>query len=116
MPGIFYPPRRFAHVKAGLFLARNRTIAALRSMDSGREGAPRPGRGLSAHSRSRPCVLPVRIFDSVCELVVPPAGCLRRPGRFAPEPQTGNVPARSIFPYCRIPMIQGWFGINGILQ
>ena len=55
-------------------------------------GAPLPGRGLSAHSRSRPCVLPVRIFDSVCELVVPPAGCLRRPGRFAPGPQTGRVP------------------------
>ena len=36
--------------------------------------------------------------------------CLRRSGRFAPEPQTGNVPARSIFPYCRIPLIpnQPW--------
>ena len=54
--------------------------------------APLPGRGLFAHSRSRPCVLPVRIFDSVCELVVPPAGSLRRPGRFAPGPQTGRVP------------------------
>ena len=31
--------------------------------------APLPGRGLTAHSRSRPCVLPVRIFDSVYELV-----------------------------------------------
>ena len=54
--------------------------------------APLPGRGLYAHSRNRPCGLPVRIFDSVCELVVPPAACLRRPGRFAPGPQTGRVP------------------------
>ena len=54
--------------------------------------APLPGRGLYAHSRNRPCGLPVRIFDSVCELVGTHAGCLRRPGRFAPEPQTGRVP------------------------
>ena len=60
--------------------------------------APLPGRGLSAHSRSRPCVLPVRIFDSVCELVVPPAACLRRPGRFAPGPQTGRVPVPTAAP------------------
>ena len=60
--------------------------------------APLPGRGLSAHSRSRPCVLPVRIFDSVCELVVPPAGSLRRPGRFALGPQTGRVPVPAAAP------------------
>ena len=54
--------------------------------------APLPGRGLYAHSRNRPCGLPVRISDSVCELVGTHAGCLRRPGRFAPEPQTGRVP------------------------
>ena len=60
--------------------------------------APLPGRGLFAHSRNRPCGLPVRIFDSVCELVVPPADCLRRPGRFAPGPQTGRVPAPTAAP------------------
>ena len=54
--------------------------------------APLPGRGLYAHSRNRPCGLPVRISDSVCELVGTHADCLRRPGRFAPEPQTGRVP------------------------
>ena len=54
--------------------------------------------GLSARSRSRPCVLPVRIFDSVCEPVVPPADRLRRPGRVAPGSPTGKVPAPAAAP------------------
>ena len=32
------------------------------------------------------------IISSANFSVVPPAGCLRRPGRFAPGPQTGRVP------------------------
>ena len=62
------------------------TLNCARSMSWLGGGAPLPGRGLTARSRSRPCVLPVRIFDSVCEPVVPPADRLRRPGRVAPGP------------------------------
>ena len=47
--------------------------------------APLPGRGLYAHSRNRPCGLPVRIFDSVCELVGTPAGSLPAAGALRPR-------------------------------
>ena len=66
--------------------------------------APLPGRGLYAHSRNRPCGLPVRISDSVCELVGTHAGCLRRPGRFAPSApgQEGPAPGRADTPHAAI--------------
>ena len=67
---------------------------------SGGRGAsppdPRPA-GCRRRRRLRRLDFYFIIFTVSC-CIVPPAGCLRRPGRFAPEPQTGRVPVPTAAP------------------